>query len=136
LVQSQARRYVDFLQGNTPETSTREGGASREEFFELAGVMARRPAHTKGAELLEFRVRLPDQLRRSLACTNMDRECHGHGSTRLPKREALALVLDGDALDRSRYGRGIEGLPEFEGPQTTCACSQSPLGATSKVRFK
>jgi hypothetical protein len=31
------------------------------------------------------------------------RECHEHGAARMPEREAMALGLDGDALDRGRH---------------------------------
>jgi hypothetical protein len=64
-----------------------------------------------------------------------DRECRGHGSTCLPKCEAMALPVDGNALDRRRHEGGIERLPEVEGPQATSTASQSPLGATSTVGF-
>src|SRR5262249_502554 len=45
------------------------------------------------------------------------RECHEHGATRMPKREAMALGLDGDALDRGRHAGSGQRLPTTEGSQ-------------------
>ena len=63
------------------------------------------------------RLGLPKELRRSLACTNINRECHEHGAARMPEREAMALGLDGDALDRGRHAGSGQRLPTTEGSQ-------------------
>ena len=39
------------------------------------------------------------------------RECHEHGEARMPEREAMALGLDGDALDRGRHAGSGQRLP-------------------------
>ena len=58
------------------------------------------------------------------------RECHEHGAARLPKREAMALGLDGDPLDRSRYAGSGQRLPTIEGAQATssvtCRSASAP----------
>jgi putative transposase len=53
-------------------------------------------------------------LRRSLACTNIIENVMGHGAARLPQRKTLALGLDGDALDRSRYAGSSQRLPTLK----------------------
>src|SRR5438094_3866812 len=45
------------------------------------------------------------------------RECHEHGAARMPEREAMALGLDGDALDRGRHAGSGQRLPTTEGSQ-------------------
>ena len=45
------------------------------------------------------------------------RECHEHGAARMPEREAMALGLDGDALDRGRHAGSGQRLPTAEGSQ-------------------
>jgi hypothetical protein len=45
------------------------------------------------------------------------RECHEHGAARMPEREAMALGLDGDALDRGRHAGSSQRLPTTEGSQ-------------------
>src|SRR6266496_1437424 len=45
------------------------------------------------------------------------RECHEHGAARMPEREAMALGLDGDALDRGRHAGSSQRLPPTEGSQ-------------------
>ena len=47
------------------------------------------------------------------------RKPHGHCAPRLPQREAMALGLDRDALDRSRYAGSGQRLPATEGSQAT-----------------
>src|SRR5262249_7552303 len=47
------------------------------------------------------------------------RECHEHGAPRLPQREAMALGLNGDALDRSRYAGSRQRFSTTEGSQAT-----------------
>ena len=58
------------------------------------------------------------------------RECHEHGAARLPEREAMALGLDGDPLDRSRYAGSGQRLPTIEGAQATssvtCRSASAP----------
>src|SRR6266568_3203867 len=58
------------------------------------------------------------------------RECHEHGAARLPQREAMALGLDGDALDRSRYEGSRQRLSTTEGSQATssltCRSARTP----------
>jgi hypothetical protein len=58
------------------------------------------------------------------------RECNGHGAASLPEREAMALGLDGDALDRGCYARSGQRLPTIEGAQATssvtCRSGSSP----------
>ena len=49
------------------------------------------------------RLRLPKQLRRSLACTNIIENMMGAVRRTVPEREAMALGLDGDALDRGGH---------------------------------
>src|SRR2546429_8054110 len=61
------------------------------------------------------RLGLPKELRRSLACTNIIENVMSTGAARLPQREAMALGLDGDALDRSRYAGGGQRLSTTEG---------------------
>ena len=51
------------------------------------------------------------------------RECDGHGAARLPQRETMALGLDGDALDRSRYAGSSQRLPTTEGSQATSSAT-------------
>ena len=46
------------------------------------------------------RLRLPKELRRSLACTNIIENMMGTVRRVLPERKAMELGLDGDALDR------------------------------------
>jgi putative transposase len=45
------------------------------------------------------------------------RECHEHGAARMPDGEAMALGLDGDALDRGRHAGSGQRLPTTEGSQ-------------------
>src|SRR6266516_2762866 len=45
------------------------------------------------------------------------RECHEHGAARMQEREAMALGLDGDALDRGRHAGSGQRLPTTEGSQ-------------------
>src|SRR5206468_2154367 len=45
------------------------------------------------------------------------RECHEHGAARMPEREAMALGLDGDSLDRGRHAGSGQRLPTTEGSQ-------------------
>src|SRR5262249_33769477 len=76
------------------------------------------------------------------------RECHEHGAARVPEREAMALGLDGDALDRGRDAGSGQRLPTTEGSQaasnvagrsgsspqqrlTRCPCSPSHRRLTS-----
>ena len=42
---------------------------------------------------------------------------HEHGAARMPEREAMALRLDGDALDRGRHAGSGQRLPTPEGSQ-------------------
>ena len=49
------------------------------------------------------RLRLPKQLRRLARLYQHHRERDGHGAVSLPEREAMALGLDGDALDRGGH---------------------------------
>ena len=56
------------------------------------------------------RLGLPAQLRRSLACTNSDREHDGDRTSRLPQREAMAKSRDGTALDRCLHVGGHKGF--------------------------
>jgi hypothetical protein len=44
------------------------------------------------------------------------RECHEHGEARMPEREAMALGLDGDALDRGRHAGSGQRLPTTDIP--------------------
>jgi hypothetical protein len=46
-------------------------------------------------------------------------ECHEHCASRLPQREAMAIGLDGAALDRGGYARSSKRLPPTEGSQAT-----------------
>src|SRR5271169_2251044 len=58
------------------------------------------------------------------------RECHEHGAAGLPKCEAMALGLNGDALDRSRYAGSSQRLSTTEGSQAassvTCRSGSAP----------
>src|SRR4029077_3472505 len=60
------------------------------------------------------------------------RECDGHGAARLPQRKTLALGLDGDALDRSRYAGSSQRLPTTEGSQGTSSATCRPGSAPDK----
>ena len=52
----------------------------------------------------------------TLACLYQhDRECDGYGAACLPQREAMALRLDGDAMDRGRHAGSGQRLPTTEG---------------------
>ena len=46
-------------------------------------------------------------------------ECHEHRASRLPQREAMAIGLDGPALDRGGHGGSRKRLPTIEGAQAT-----------------
>jgi len=46
-------------------------------------------------------------------------ECHEHRASRLPQREAMAIGLDGLALDRGGHGGSRKRLPTIEGAQAT-----------------
>jgi len=61
------------------------------------------------------RLGLPKELRRSLACTNMIENVMGTGPACLPQREAMALRLDGNAMDRGRHAGSRQRLPTTEG---------------------
>ena len=65
------------------------------------------------------RLGLPQQLRRSLACTNIIENMMATVRARLPEREALALGVHGLALDRCRYAGSRQRFPTAEGSQAT-----------------
>ena len=46
-------------------------------------------------------------------------ECHEHSASRLPQREAMAIGLDGPALDRGGHAGSRKRLPTIEGAQAT-----------------
>src|SRR5207342_3379055 len=46
-------------------------------------------------------------------------ECHEHSAARLPQREAMAIGLDGAAMDRGGYAGSSKRLPPTEGAQAT-----------------
>ena len=54
------------------------------------------------------------------------RECHEHGEARMPEREAMALGLDGDALDRGRHAGSGQRLPTTEGSQAASSVAGRP----------
>ena len=53
-------------------------------------------------------------------------ECHEHGAARMPEREAMALGLDGDALDRGRHAGSGQRLPTTEGSQAASSVAGRP----------
>jgi transposase-like protein len=59
------------------------------------------------------RLGLPKELRRSLACTNINE--NAMSTVRRVCRKAMALGLDGDALDRGRHAGSGQRLPTTEG---------------------
>src|SRR4030095_2187027 len=61
-------------------------------------------------------------------------ECNEHCASRLPQREAMAIGLDGAALDRGGYAGSSKRLPTIAGAQTTSgtACL---LGSTSNEKL-
>src|SRR6266487_3752297 len=63
------------------------------------------------------RLGLPKELRALARLYQHHRECHEHGAARLPQREAMALGLDGDALDHGRHAGSSQRLPTTEGSQ-------------------
>jgi putative transposase len=69
--------------------------------------------------LTVIRLGLPTELRRSLACTNIYREHDGDDAPCQSQREALALGLDGLALDGSRHAGSQKRLSQAESLQTT-----------------
>jgi hypothetical protein len=66
---------------------------------------------------------LPKELRRSLACTNIIENVMSTVLARLPEREAMALGLDGDALDRGRNAGSGQRLSTTEGSQATSSAT-------------
>jgi hypothetical protein len=58
---------------------------------------------------------LTEELRRSLACANIIENVMSTVRPRLPQREAIALGLNGDALDRSRYAGSRQRFSTTEG---------------------
>ena len=60
------------------------------------------------------------------------REYDGHGAARLPQREAMALGIDGDALDRSRNAGSRQRLPTTEGSQATSSVTCRPGSSPNK----
>ena len=74
------------------------------------------------------RLCLPNGATASTRLYQHHREYDGHGTARLPQREAMALGIDGDALDRSRNAGSRQRLPTTEGVQATSrvtCCSRS-----------
>ena len=66
-----------------------------------------------------------------------DRECDGHGAPCLPQREALALGLNGNALDRSRHAGSSQRLPTTEGSQaTSCVTGRSGSEPRQKLTWR
>src|SRR5207302_9612880 len=65
------------------------------------------------------RLGLPTALRRSLACTNIIENMMGTVRQVSRNVKALAVRLDGLALDRGGHARSQEGLSQAEGIQTT-----------------
>src|ERR1700756_341897 len=63
------------------------------------------------------RLGLPDELRRSLACTNIIENVMGTIRRVSPKREALAVSVNGFALDRCGHAGSEEGFSQVEGIQ-------------------
>src|SRR4030088_3492303 len=62
----------------------------------------------------------PAERTSSGGCLHQHRgECHEHRASRLSQREALAIGLDGAALDRGGYARSSKRLPPTEGSQAT-----------------
>ena len=58
-------------------------------------------------------------------------ECHEHRASRLPQREAMAIGLDGAALDRGGYAGSSQRLPTIEGAQATSSTT-CRSGSTSE----
>ena len=69
--------------------------------------------------LTVIRIGLPDQLRRSLGCTNAIESSDGRAADGLPQRQTLAQRPHGAAMDWNRNAGGREKLPPFKGPQAT-----------------
>ena len=70
--------------------------------------------------LTVIRIGLPDQLRRSLGCTNaIESLMAARAADGLPQRQTLARRPHGAAMDWNRNVGGREKLPPFEGPQAT-----------------
>jgi Transposase, Mutator family len=80
------------------------------------------------------RLGLPKELRRALACTNIVENVMSCAS-RLPQREAMAIGLDGPALNRGGHAGSRKRLPTIEGAQAT---SGTPCrsASTSKSRLE
>ena len=74
------------------------------------------------------RLGLPKELRRALACTNIVENVMSTRASRLPQREAMAIGLDGPALDRGGDAGSRKRLPTIEGAQAT---SGTPCSSAS-----
>src|SRR6266508_4077218 len=61
-------------------------------------------------------------------------KCHEHRASRLPQREAMAIGLDGAALDRGRHAGSGQRLPPTEGSQATSGTPCRP-GSTSDEKL-
>ena len=62
------------------------------------------------------------------------RERHEHGAARLPKRQILALAIDGPALGRRRHAGSKERLPAIEGAQASGSSPSRSRAAKRKGR--
>ena len=80
--------------------------------------------------LTVIRLGLPDQLRRSLGCTNAIESLMAVLRQGLPQRQTLARCTDGFAMDWNSHAGGREELPPFEGPQAA-SDSAGRVAATS-----
>ena len=80
--------------------------------------------------LTVIRIGLPDQLRRSLGCTNAIESLMAVLRTGLPQRQTLARRTDGPAMDWNRNAGGQKDLPPLEGLQAT-PDSESRVAAPS-----
>ena len=68
--------------------------------------------------LTVIRLGLPNELRRSLGCTNaIETARNSRTAAALPQRQTLARRTDGFAMDWNRHAGSREELPPFEGPQ-------------------
>ena len=65
--------------------------------------------------LTVVRLKLPKELHRSLACTNIAENINQHHSPRHAQRQTLAGCRYGLAMGRSLHDRGQQGLPTIEG---------------------
>ena len=62
------------------------------------------------------------------------RERHEHGAARLPKRQILALAIDGPALGRRRHAGSKQRLPAIEGAQASGSSPSRSRAAKRKGR--